>query len=68
LIGEKNGPDPYLDPRATGKGLGRALLNQLIETCRLPGFAEMLATVAGDGNHASLGRCTRAVASCLWAC
>jgi phosphinothricin acetyltransferase len=44
----------YLDPRATGKGLGRALLDELIETCRLLGFAEMIATVAGDDNQASL--------------
>ncbi|MCA8171615.1 GNAT family N-acetyltransferase [Burkholderia gladioli] len=45
----------YLDPNAVGKGLGRKLLEQLIETCSHLGFAEMLATIAGDDNHASLG-------------
>ncbi|MCG5075063.1 GNAT family N-acetyltransferase [Paraburkholderia tagetis] len=44
----------YLDRSAAGKGLGRMLLEKLIEQCTLAGFAEMLATVAGDDNHASL--------------
>ncbi|MDR3096983.1 MAG: GNAT family N-acetyltransferase [Paraburkholderia sp.] len=44
----------YLDRGAAGRGLGRMLLEKLIETCTLLGFAEMLATVAGDDNHASL--------------
>lgn len=44
----------YLDRGATGRGLGRTLLEKLIEACTLAGFAEMLATVAGDDNHASL--------------
>jgi phosphinothricin acetyltransferase len=44
----------YLAREAIGKGLGRVLLEKLIESCRLLGFAEMLATVAGDHNHASL--------------
>ncbi|KKB64837.1 hypothetical protein WM40_02110 [Robbsia andropogonis] len=45
----------YLDASVTGRGLGRRLLENLITACRRAGFKEMIATVAGDDNAASLG-------------
>lgn len=43
----------YLDRDAAGRGIGRMLLEKLVETCTSSGFAEMIATVAGDDNPAS---------------
>ncbi|WP_347557131.1 N-acetyltransferase family protein [Robbsia sp. KACC 23696] len=45
----------YLDGTVTGRGLGRRLLESLIAACRAAGIQEMIATVAGDDNAASLG-------------
>jgi phosphinothricin acetyltransferase len=44
----------YLRPSATGKGLGRALLGDLIERTRAAGFKEMLAVVADKGAEGSI--------------
>ena len=51
----------YLRPASTGKGLGRALLEALVESCRETGIREMVAVIAdraADASirlHASLG-------------
>jgi L-amino acid N-acyltransferase YncA len=44
----------YLASAAAGRGIGRRLLEALIVACRERGFTEMIATVAGDDNQASL--------------
>ena len=44
----------YLEPSAAGRGIGRLLLERLVDACTEAGFREMVATVAGDDNHASL--------------
>ncbi|SAL05474.1 N-acetyltransferase GCN5 [Caballeronia calidae] len=44
----------YLASDAAGRGIGRRLLEELVVASRDRGFTEMIATVAGDGNHASL--------------
>lgn len=44
----------YLGPAATGKGLGRALLAELIERSRAAGLRELIAVVADQGAEASL--------------
>lgn len=44
----------YLGPAATGKGLGRALLGELIERSRAAGLKEMIAVIADKGAEASI--------------
>ncbi len=44
----------YLAHSATERGVGRLLLDRLIEACVAAGFMEMVATIAGDDNHASM--------------
>lgn len=44
----------YLGPAATGKGLGRALLGELIERSRAAGLKEMIAVIADRGAEASI--------------
>lgn len=44
----------YLRPSATGKGLGRVLLSDLIDRTRAAGFKEMLAVVADKGAEGSI--------------
>lgn len=44
----------YLDPRATGRGLGRALLVELIDRSVRAGFETMLAVIADVGSPASI--------------
>jgi L-amino acid N-acyltransferase YncA len=44
----------YLRPAATGKGLGRALLGELIERSRKAGLKEILAVIADKGAEASI--------------
>lgn len=44
----------YLGPASTGRGLGRALLERLIELCREAGIREMIAVIADSGADASL--------------
>ena len=45
----------YLGPAATGRGLGRALLEQLIERSREAGIKEMIAIISDSGADASIG-------------
>ena len=44
----------YLDPAATGKGLGKLLLSDVIDRCTEAGFRQMLGIVAGHDNAASI--------------
>jgi phosphinothricin acetyltransferase len=45
----------YLDPRAIGKGLGRALLARLIEDATACGKRQMIAVIGDSANLASIG-------------
>lgn len=44
----------YLGPAATGKGLGSALLGELIKRCRAAGIREVIAVIADKGAEASI--------------
>ncbi len=44
----------YLGPGATGKGLGRVLLEQLLERSREAGIKEVIAVIADRGAEASI--------------
>lgn len=44
----------YLGPAAAGKGLGRALLAELIDRSRAAGLKEMIAVIADQGADASI--------------
>jgi len=44
----------YLGPAAAGKGLGRALLGELIDRSKAAGLKEMLAVIADQGAEASI--------------
>ncbi len=44
----------YLGPAATGKGLGRALLAELVERSKAAGLRELVAVIADQGAAASL--------------
>jgi len=44
----------YLGQAATGKGLGRALLEALIEACEAAGIREMIAIISDKGAEASV--------------
>lgn len=44
----------YLGPAAAGKGLGRALLAELIDRSKAAGLKEMLAVIADQGAEASI--------------
>ena len=44
----------YLGPAATGKGLGKALLKELIDRSKQAGIKEMLAVIADQGAEASI--------------
>ncbi|MFF2390739.1 GNAT family N-acetyltransferase [Agromyces sp. NPDC058104] len=44
----------YLGPAASGKGLGRVLLGQLIERSKAAGLKEMIAVIADQGAEASI--------------
>jgi phosphinothricin acetyltransferase len=45
----------YVAPAAIGRGVGRALLDALIERCRAAGLQQMLAVIGDSGNAASIG-------------
>lgn len=44
----------YLGPASLGRGLGSALLGDLIERCREEGLSEMIAVIADSGAEASM--------------
>jgi len=44
----------YLGPAATGKGLGKALLEQLLERTKAAGIKEVIALIADKGAEASI--------------
>ena len=45
----------YVAPTALGRGVGKALLNELIARCRSQGLQQMLAVIGDSGNVASIG-------------
>jgi phosphinothricin acetyltransferase len=45
----------YVAPDATGRGLGRRLLADLIERCAALGYRQMVAVIGDSGNRPSIG-------------
>lgn len=45
----------YIDPACTGRGVGRALLAELIDRCTTAGCRQMIAVIGDSGNAASIG-------------
>lgn len=45
----------YVDPTATGSGIGRALMTELIARTTAAGFRLMVAVIGDTGNTASIG-------------
>jgi phosphinothricin acetyltransferase len=44
----------YIHPDQMGRGIGRALLEALIETCKAGGFRELIAVIGDSGNEGSI--------------
>ncbi|MCK5546988.1 MAG: N-acetyltransferase [Rhodospirillaceae bacterium] len=44
----------YVEPSATGQGIGSKLIEQLIDTCTELGFRQMIAIIGDTENHASI--------------
>lgn len=44
----------YVSPDFAGRGVGRALLEALIETCSQRGFQQMMAVIGDSENHGSI--------------
>ena len=49
----------YLDPAATGRGIGRVLLDALLDACTAAGVRQVVAVVADAGDPASMRLHTR---------
>lgn len=47
----------YLHPNHLGKGLGKVLLAELIEQCRVAGIKQMIAVISAEGAEASISLC-----------
>jgi phosphinothricin acetyltransferase len=45
----------YIDPGATGHGLGRTLLRALVDACTRAGYRQMIAVIGDSANDASIG-------------
>ncbi|MBA3812653.1 MAG: N-acetyltransferase [Caulobacteraceae bacterium] len=45
----------YVAPGAQGRGVGRALVQRLIEICQAMGLRQMMAVIGDSGNAASIG-------------
>jgi phosphinothricin acetyltransferase len=45
----------YIAPDLQGRGIGRALLARLVETCTQQGFRLMIAVIGDSANYASIG-------------
>lgn len=52
LINIRLRPPVYLSPRYKGKGIGRQLMERLIEECRAGGYHALIACIT-EGNEAS---------------
>ncbi len=44
----------YVDPGATGRGIGRALLGRVIALCTEAGYRQMIAVIGDSANRASI--------------
>ena len=44
----------YVEPRSVRRGIGSALLSELIERCEKAGFRQMIAVIGDSGNAASI--------------
>jgi len=44
----------YVSPAAQGKGVGKALLDRLIDECAARGYRQMIAVIGNLGNHGSI--------------
>ena len=44
----------YIDPALKGKGIGKALLNALIQECETRGYKQMIAVIGDSANVASI--------------
>jgi L-amino acid N-acyltransferase YncA len=45
----------YVAPDANRRGVGRALLSELIERCTRAGYRQMIAVIGDSANHGSIG-------------
>lgn len=45
----------YIAPERTGRGVGRALLSQLIDACEAAGYRQMVAVIGDSANTPSIG-------------
>jgi phosphinothricin acetyltransferase len=45
----------YVSPKAVGKGVGKALLSELIKQCEALGLRQICAVIGDSGNAASIG-------------
>jgi phosphinothricin acetyltransferase len=45
----------YLDPASQGRGIGLALMRELIAACTARGFRQMIAVIGDSANAASIG-------------
>lgn len=45
----------YVDPAQTGRGIGKALLHELVARCTTRGLHQMLAVIGDSANTASIG-------------
>lgn len=45
----------YIAPEAVGRGVGSALLNELVELCKAAGYRQMIAVIGDSANTASIG-------------
>jgi L-amino acid N-acyltransferase YncA len=45
----------YIDPAYHRRGVGRALLTELLARCEALGYRQMIALIGDSGNHASIG-------------
>ena len=45
----------YVDRATHGRGVGRALLTEVLQRCERMGFMQMIAVIGDSANHASIG-------------